>query len=103
MSGQPEWALYFAKKRPVVNRNGTLIMVDDDRFKLANGETIEEKLIRFRSLGCYPLTGAIESRAANVQEIIMELLNAQQSERQGRVVDHDSPYSLETKKQEGHF
>lgn len=99
----PVVPLYFAKKRPVVNRNGTLIMVDDDRFKLANGETIEEKLIRFRSLGCYPLTGAIESRAANVQEIIMELLNAQQSERQGRVVDHDSPYSLEIKKQEGHF
>lgn len=99
----PVVPLYFAKKRPVVNRNGTLIMIDDDRFRLAEGETIEERLIRFRSLGCYPLTGAMESSATNVEQIIMELLNARKSERQGRVVDHDSPYSLEMKKQEGHF
>lgn len=95
--------LYFAKKRPVVQRNGTLLMVDDDRFRLMPSEIIEQRVIRFRSLGCYPLTGAIESSATNVQEIIMELINATKSERQGRVVDHDSPYSMEKKKQEGHF
>jgi sulfate adenylyltransferase subunit 2 len=95
--------LYFAKKRPVVERNGTLLMIDDERFRLKPGEEIQEKIIRFRSLGCYPLTGAIESTATNVHEIIMELLNARKSERQGRVVDHESPHSLEKKKQEGHF
>jgi sulfate adenylyltransferase subunit 2 len=99
----PVVPLYFAKKRPVVERNGTLLMIDDERFRLMPGEEIQERVIRFRSLGCYPLTGAIESSATNVQEIIMELLNARKSERQGRVVDHDSPYSMEKKKQEGHF
>lgn len=99
----PVVPLYFAKKRPVVERNGTLLMIDDERFRLMPGEEVQEKVIRFRSLGCYPLTGAIESTATNVHEIIMELLNSRNSERQGRVVDHDSPYAMEKKKQEGHF
>lgn len=99
----PVVPLYFAKERPVVQRHGTLLMVDDDRFRLMPDETIEQREIRFRSLGCYPLTGAIESSATNVKEIIMELIDARKSERQGRVVDHDSPYSMEKKKQEGHF
>lgn len=99
----PVVPLYFAKKRPVVVRNGVLLMIDDDRFRLMPGEEIVEKTIRFRSLGCYPLTGAIESAASNLPEIILEVLNAKRSERQGRVVDHESPHGFEKKKQEGHF
>lgn len=95
--------LYFAKKRPVVIRNGTIIMIDDDRFRLMPNEVITEKIIRFRSLGCYPYTGATESLAKSLADIILELASARNSERQGRVVDHDSPFSMENKKMEGHF
>jgi sulfate adenylyltransferase subunit 2 len=99
----PVVPLYFAKRRPVVVRDGTILMIDDDRFRLLPGEQIQDKMIRFRSLGCYPLTGAIESTASNLPEIILEVLNAKRSERQGRVVDHESPHGFEKKKQEGHF
>lgn len=95
--------LYFAQQRPVVRRNGTLIMVDDERMPLAEGEHPEMKWVRFRTLGCYPLTGAIESRAATLPDIIQEMLLATSSERQGRVIDHDSSASMEKKKQEGYF
>ncbi|MCE0493792.1 sulfate adenylyltransferase subunit CysD [Vibrio salinus] len=95
--------LYFAKKRPVVERDGTLIMVDDDRMKLKEGEVIEEKMVRFRTLGCYPLTGAIESQATTLPEIIQEMLLTTTSERQGRVIDNDSSGSMEKKKREGYF
>lgn len=95
--------LYFAAKRPVVRRDGTLIMVDDARMPLHDGEVPEEKMVRFRTLGCYPLTGAIESAAASLPEIIQEMLLTTQSERQGRVIDHDSAASMEKKKQEGYF
>ncbi|MGV6818403.1 MAG: sulfate adenylyltransferase subunit CysD [Thiotrichales bacterium] len=95
--------LYFAAKRPVVERNGTLIMVDDDRMPIHENEKIEEKMVRFRTLGCYPLTGAVESTAATLPEIIQEMLLTKTSERQGRVIDHDSAASMEKKKQEGYF
>ena len=95
--------LYFAKKRPVVNRGGTWIMVDDNRLPLAPNETPEMRLVRFRTLGCYPLSGAIESPAATLEEIIAETLNARSSERQGRLIDNDQPGSMEKKKQEGYF
>lgn len=95
--------LYFAAKRPVVERNGTLIMVDDDRMPLAPGEKPQEKMVRFRTLGCYPLTGAVESEAATLPDIIQEMLLTTTSERQGRVIDHDSSGSMEKKKQEGYF
>jgi sulfate adenylyltransferase subunit 2 len=95
--------LYFADRRPVVERDGTLIMVDDDRMPLEPGETPVEKSVRFRTLGCYPLTGAIESDASTLTEIIQEMLLATTSERQGRVIDHDSSGSMEKKKQEGYF
>lgn len=95
--------LYFAKERPVVERDGALIMVDDDRMPLNPGETPENKLVRFRTLGCYPLTGAIESSAASVNDIINELTLSRVSERQGRVIDHDESGSMEKKKQEGYF
>ena len=95
--------LYFAKSRPVVMRDGTWIMVDDDRLKLNAGEQPENKLVRFRTLGCYPLTGAIESAAMSLPEIIQEMLLAKTSERQGRVIDKDSGASMEIKKQEGYF
>ncbi|MGM7448774.1 sulfate adenylyltransferase subunit CysD [Idiomarina sp. ST20R2A10] len=95
--------LYFAKERPVVKRDGTLIMVDDDRMPLEDGETPEMKMVRFRTLGCYPLTGAIESEAATLPEIIQEMLLTTTSERQGRVIDHDSAGSMEKKKMEGYF
>jgi sulfate adenylyltransferase subunit 2 len=95
--------LYFAAKRPVVERDGTLIMVDDDRMPLKPGETVEEKMVRFRTLGCYPLTGGIESEAATLPEIIQEMLLTTTSERQGRVIDHDQAASMEKKKQEGYF
>lgn len=95
--------LYLAKKRPVVERDGNLIMVDDERFRLLPGEKPEMKVIRFRTLGCYPLSGAIESTAATLPEIIREMLLARQSERQGRVIDHDEAASMEKKKREGYF
>jgi sulfate adenylyltransferase subunit 2 len=95
--------LYFAAKRPVVNRDGVLIMVDDDRMPLKEGEVVEEKMVRFRTLGCYPLTGAVESTAQTLPDIIQEMLLTKTSERQGRVIDHDSAGSMEKKKQEGYF
>lgn len=95
--------LYYSAKRPVVERDGTLIMVDDDRFPLREGEEPMMKNVRFRTLGCYPLTGAVESDAATLPEIIQEMLLTTTSERQGRVIDHDSNASMEQKKQEGYF
>ena len=95
--------LYFADKRPVVERDGTLIMVDDDRMPINPDEKIEEKMVRFRTLGCYPLTGAVESEAKTLPDIIQEMLLTTTSERQGRVIDHDSAGSMEKKKQEGYF
>jgi sulfate adenylyltransferase subunit 2 len=95
--------LYFSSPRPVVSRDGTLIMVDDDRMPLAPGEVPMMKSVRFRTLGCYPLTGAVESTAATLEEVIQEMLLTTTSERQGRVIDHDSAASMEKKKQEGYF
>ncbi len=95
--------LYFAKERPVVERDGTLIMVDDDRLPMQKDEVPMMKKVRFRTLGCYPLTGAIESEANSLTEIIQEMLLAKTSERQGRLIDHDSAGSMEKKKQEGYF
>ena len=95
--------LYFAAKRPVVERNGSLIMVDDERMRLNPGEQPMEKTIRFRTLGCYPLSGAIESEAASLPEIIKEMLLTRHSERQGRLIDHDQAASMERKKREGYF
>ena len=95
--------LYFAAERPVVERGGMLIMVDDDRLPMDEGEKPEMRRVRFRTLGCYPLSGAIESNAATVPEIIEELVAARSSERQGRVIDHDQTGSMEKKKQEGYF
>ncbi len=99
----PVVPLYFAAERPVVERNGMLIKVDDDRLPLNPGEVPQTRLVRFRTLGCYPLTGAIESRAANSSEIIAELEGARTSERQGRAIDHDQSGSMELKKREGYF
>ena len=95
--------LYFAAERPVVERDGALIMVDDDRFPLKPGETPQMRSVRFRTLGCYPLTGAVESTAATLPAIIQEMLLTTTSERQGRVIDHDQSASMEKKKQEGYF
>ena len=95
--------LYFAAERPVVERDGTLIMVDDERMPLRPGEVPEQKMVRFRTLGCYPLTGAVESSAATLPDIIQEMLLTTTSERQGRVIDHDQAASMEKKKQEGYF
>ncbi|XQW86927.1 sulfate adenylyltransferase subunit CysD [Thalassotalea piscium] len=95
--------LYLSAKRPVVERDGTLIMVDDDRMPIAEGEEVEMKNVRFRTLGCYPLTGAVESDAATLPDIIQEMLLTKTSERQGRVIDHDSAGSMEKKKMEGYF
>jgi sulfate adenylyltransferase subunit 2 len=95
--------LYFARERPVVQRDGTWIMVDDDRMPLADGERPQMKRVRFRTLGCYPLTGAIESDADTLPAIIGEMLLTRSSERQGRVIDHDGAASMEKKKQEGYF
>lgn len=95
--------LYFAAKRPVVQRGGALIMVDDDRMQLQPDEKPEMRSVRFRTLGCYPLTGAIESSADTLPAIIQEMLLTRTSERQGRVIDHDSAASMEKKKQEGYF
>ena len=95
--------LYFAAKRPVVERDGTLIMVDDERMPIGPNDKIEERMVRFRTLGCYPLTGAVDSEATTLPEIIQEMLLTTTSERQGRVIDHDSSGSMEKKKQEGYF
>lgn len=95
--------LYLAAERPVVERDGTLIMVDDERMPLEPGETPQMKMVRFRTLGCYPLTGAVESDATTLPEIIQEMLLTKTSERQGRVIDHDSAASMEQKKREGYF
>ncbi|MEZ9539433.1 sulfate adenylyltransferase subunit CysD [Shewanella sp. 10N.286.51.B8] len=96
-------SLYLAAERPVLERDGTLIMVDDDRMELEEGEVIEHKMVRFRTLGCYPLTGAVESVAQSLPEIIQEMLLCTTSERQGRVIDNDSSGSMEKKKMEGYF
>jgi sulfate adenylyltransferase subunit 2 len=95
--------LYFAAPRPVVKREGNLIMVDDQRMPLEKGETPQMKVVRFRTLGCYPLTGATESTAATLPEIIQEMLVATHSERQGRMIDYDEAASMEQKKREGYF
>jgi sulfate adenylyltransferase subunit 2 len=95
--------LYFAKHRPIVERDGGLLMVDDGRMKLRPGEKMEDRLVRFRTLGCYPLTGAIESSAATLEEIVTEMFTARTSERQGRLIDHDEKSSMEKKKREGYF
>jgi sulfate adenylyltransferase subunit 2 len=95
--------LYFSAPRPVVERDGTLIMVDDDRMPLAPGEVPQMRTVRFRTLGCYPLSGAVESNATTLQQIIQEMLVTRTSERQGRVIDHDANASMEKKKQEGYF
>lgn len=95
--------LYFAKERPVVERDGMLIMVDDERMPIAPHEKVELKKVRFRTLGCYPLTGAVESNATTLPEIIQEMLLTTTSERQGRLIDHDQSGSMEQKKREGYF
>jgi len=95
--------LYFAAPRPTVERDGMLLMVDDDRFRLNPGETPVNRSVRFRTLGCYPLTGAVESTAATLPEVIQEMLLTTTSERQGRAIDHDQSASMEKKKQEGYF
>jgi sulfate adenylyltransferase subunit 2 len=103
MENVPVVPLYFAAERPVVTRKGMLIMVDDDRMRLLPGERPEMKRVRFRTLGCYPLSGAIESDATTFPEIIKEMLVARSSERQGRMIDHDEEGSMEVKKREGYF
>jgi sulfate adenylyltransferase subunit 2 len=95
--------LYFAAERPVVEREGTLIMVDDERMRLAPGEKPRLERVRFRTLGCYPLTGALHSSATTLPEIIREMLLTKYSERQGRLIDHDEEASMEAKKREGYF
>jgi sulfate adenylyltransferase subunit 2 len=95
--------LYFAKERPVVERDGMLIMVDDERMPIGADEKVEMKMVRFRTLGCYPLTGAVESTATTLPEIIQEMLLTTTSERQGRLIDHDQSGSMEQKKREGYF
>jgi sulfate adenylyltransferase subunit 2 len=99
----PVVPLYFAKERPVVRRDGALIMRDDERMQLRPGEQVENLSVRFRTLGCYPLTGAVESTAATLPEIIAEMRDSRFSEREGRIIDHDSFGSMEQKKQEGYF
>jgi sulfate adenylyltransferase subunit 2 len=103
LEGIPIVPLYLAEKRPVVERDGSLIMVDDDRMPIGEDEEIQMKSVRFRTLGCYPLTGAVESTATTLPEIIQEMLLTKTSERQGRVIDHDSAGSMEKKKMEGYF
>ena len=95
--------LYFAKERPCIERDGNIIMVDDDRLKLRPGEEIQHKKIRFRTLGCYPLTGGIESEAITLDEIISETLSSVESERTSRVIDHEETGSMERRKKEGYF
>jgi sulfate adenylyltransferase subunit 2 len=99
----PVVPLYFAKMRPVVRRGGALIMVDDDRLPLESNETPEMRMIRFRTLGCYPLSGAIDSTAATIADIVAEMQSARVSERQGRLIDSDETASMEKKKREGYF
>jgi len=99
----PVVPLYFAKERPVVERDGTLLMVDDGRFPLAEGEVPKMEKVRFRTLGCYPLTGAIRSEAATLSEMIAEMRSSTSSEREGRLIDHDESGSMEKKKREGYF
>ncbi|MDQ6646127.1 MAG: sulfate adenylyltransferase subunit CysD [Pseudomonadota bacterium] len=99
----PVVPLYFAKPRPVVERDGALIMVDDNRFTLRDGEKVEMREVRFRTLGCYPLTGAVESAADTLEKVIEEMASSRSSERQGRVIDQDPTASMERKKQEGYF
>jgi sulfate adenylyltransferase subunit 2 len=103
LEGVPIVPLYLAKERPVVEREGSLIMVDDERMPLAAGEKPIMKKVRFRTLGCYPLTGAIESEADTLPAVIQELLLTKMSERQGRVIDYDTSASMEKKKREGYF
>ena len=95
--------LYYAAVRPVVERDGTLIMVDDDRMRLEPGEKVMQRKVRFRTLGCYPLTGAIESEAETIEEIVQEMLLTTTSERQGRIIDYDGAASMEEKKKDGYF
>jgi len=99
----PVVPLYFSQPRPVVERDGSLIMVDDDRMPLEKGEVPEMRWVRFRTLGCYPLTGAVESRATTLPQVIGEMLLARTSERQGRMIDRDKPAAMEMKKREGYF
>ena len=103
LNGVPIVPLYFAAPRPTVVRDGLLLMVDDERFRLEPGEVPQMRSIRFRTLGCYPLTGAVESRAQTMPEVIQEILLTTTSERQGRAIDHDQSASMEKKKQEGYF
>ena len=95
--------LYFAEERPTVERDGLILMVDDDRFRLKEGETPVMRSVRFRTLGCYPLSGAVESHAKTLPDVIQEMLLTTTSERQGRAIDHDQAASMEKKKQEGYF
>jgi sulfate adenylyltransferase subunit 2 len=95
--------LYFAAPRPVIERDGTLLMIDDERLKPDDGEEVQERWVRFRTLGCYPLSGAMESRASTVAELIGEMRSGGQSERQGRLIDRDGTASMERKKREGYF
>ncbi len=103
LEGIPIVPLYYAAERPIVEREGALIMVDDERMPLKPGEKPDLRMVRFRTLGCYPLTGAVESTATTLPEIIREMQESKVSERQGRVIDYDSPSSMEQKKQEGYF
>ena len=99
----PVVPLYFAKERPTVERDGQILMVDDQRMPLMPGEVPQMRMIRFRTLGCYPLTAAVESNAANIDEVVYETLSARTSERAGRMIDYDKPGSMEQKKIEGYF
>ncbi len=101
--GLPVMPLYLAAERPVVQRDGMLLMVDDERFRLRPGESVEQRPVRFRTLGCYPLSGAVESCATTLPEMILEMMATSTSERQGRLIDHDGTASMERKKQEGYF
>ena len=103
IEGIPVVPLYFSQRRPIVERQGMSIMVDDDRMKLLPGEVVKEKMVRFRTLGCYPLTGAVESDATDLSSIIEEMFVSRSSERQGRLIDHDQAGSMEKKKIEGYF
>ena len=95
--------LYFAAERPTLVRNGSLLVYDDERMALAQGETLQKKRVRFRTLGCWPLTAAIESDAADLDSVVEETLAARGSEREGRLIDHDEPGAMERKKQAGYF
>jgi sulfate adenylyltransferase subunit 2 len=101
--GIPIVPLYFARQRPVVERDGMLILIDDDRLKLRPDEVVQNRMVRFRTLGCYPLTGAIDSDATSLEDIVAEMLTARTSERQGRLIDRDESGSMEKKKREGYF